>query len=268
MTTEYSASSNLFWALGGPTDFDGSVSANPLDWLKHMQRLKKGLWWSDEDALIVVGVHLTDIACTWWDSVAPAVTTWKEFEDAFKKEFISDRMKSHWWDQIRNMEQEEGQMVDDLANQLRKLFELVSVTDEQTKVMYFVNAMHGDLAYAMETRGIPKTWNAAIALAQSIEALDQKYIRTAAAIRRIKGKRIGTVPTSSDTDSIGSTLLELVQEMRALKIHLVDRPKGSESGQPTGGCWHCGEVGHRRNKCPQLAKERKGADSEKGNGRQ
>lgn len=246
-----------------PEEFSAGDKKNPLTWFRRIDRIRRSLGWKDETAILVAASHLRGRAELWWDSVEHRVTDWKKFDFEFKKQFCAE-MEDVWWGEIQTKQQEKGESVDDVALTLRDLFKLVEIKDEKIMVRYLIQALRADIAVEVERRGLPKTWEETVSQARKVEQINRKYQAPTLAPT---GNRIGGIAAASnyssasssasssnkedETSSIGSTLTELVKEMQALKINLVDRKE--KPRRPAGPikCFVCDEEGHKSFQCPK-----------------
>lgn len=257
--------------LSEPKDYSGSEESNPLTWLKHLNRIRKGLELNDEEIILIASSHLVGRAGLWWDAVEDSIAKWDQFVAQFKKQFAAS-LEDRWWNKIQTREQGDEETVDDVALSLQELFRLVQVTDESFQIRCLVQSLKFDIAYELEKNGLPKTWDGVVKEARQIELIMSKYKKpgfstTAVPTSDVSHRPWKTGPSSVSSkqsvasDSIGSTLSELVEGMRALKINLVDRPQGNrnqnkESSKPAFKCYNCGEEGHRARDCKESGKDK------------
>lgn len=252
--------------LAEPKDFSGVDDKNPLTWLKHLGRIRKGLELKDEEILLVASSHLVGRAALWWDAIEDDVTSWTKFEEKFKKQFAAS-LEDKWWAKIQTREQGDDETVDDVALSLQELFKLVNVTDESFHIRCLVQSLKFEIAYELEKTGLPKTWDAVVREARKIELVMSKYRKPGFASNQVPTSDVGHRPwqgkaasvTSSKesvvSDDIGSTLSELVQGMRSLKINLVDKAQQPNKKWKPFKCFNCAEEGHRASDCPKSGKE-------------
>ncbi|CDH61201.1 hypothetical protein RO3G_12083 [Lichtheimia corymbifera JMRC:FSU:9682] len=255
--------------LSEPKDFSGTTNTNPLTWLRQLDRIKRVLNLEDDEILLVAASHLVGRAGLWWDSVETSITTWARFSKEFKHQFAVS-LEDRWWSQIQTRVQGEDETVDDVALSLQELFRLVNVDDQVFHVRCFVQALKQDISFELEKSGIPKTWDETVDKARKIELVMSKYKRPGFTTTSLPYHDVpnptrgsaGSVISSgaSATSDIGSTLSELVNGMRDLKINLVDQPKQGQRKNPIK-CFSCGELGHKSTEC---SKSNQGKD----NGRQ
>lgn len=243
---------NISRFLAPPDNFTGSGAKNPSTWLKHMGRLRSAIGMTDEQALLVATTHLKEQAELWWESVEDTIQTWEGFEKAFLAQFASPQMEDFWWSKIRQLKQETGQTVDDVAFKLRELFGLVKLgsENESFKVHCFLQTINKDVAYELEQRGVPKTFKDTAVKARKIEIVIQKY--------NTEGHKFFSSSSTKDdstNDSLSTALGEINEGLRALKIHVIDKPK--KTTEIT--CWNCSQTGHRATECsqPKKGKEQK-----------
>lgn len=252
--------------LAEPKDFSGIDDKNPLTWLKHLGRIRKGLELKDEEILLVASSHLVGRAALWWDAIEDEVTTWSKFEEKFKKQFAAS-LEDKWWAKIQTREQGDDETVDDVALSLQELFRLVNVTDEAYHIRCLVQSLKFEIAFELEKNGLPRSWDAVVREARKIELVMSKYRKPGFASQVIPTADVGHRPWqgkassvasskgSVASDDIGSTLSELVEGMRTLKINLVDQSQQQGKKWKPFKCFNCAEEGHRARDCPKAGKE-------------
>lgn len=253
--------------LAEPKDFSGVDDRNPLTWLKHLGRIRKGLELKDEEILLVASSHLIGRAALWWDAMEDEVTTWNKFEEKFKKQLAAS-LEDKWWAKIQTREQGDDETVDDVALSLQELFWLVNVTDKSFHIRCLVQSLKFEIAFELEKNGLPKTWDAVVREARKIELAMSKYHKPGFASNQVPTSDVGHRPWQGKTatvtsskgsvmsDDIGSTLSELVQGMRSLKINLVDQPQQQNKKWRPFKCFNCGEEGHRASDCTKPGKDK------------
>jgi hypothetical protein len=143
---------NLVRFLGEPKNFSGVPArdkVNPLNWLKKLERLKEMGELTDKEILLITANHLTGKASIWFDVVASKCQCWSEFILVFKRKHCSG-LEDTWWNQIRHIQQEQGETVEDVDVRLRELFSLVGVVDEKMMIRTFLGAINPDIAHQVE----------------------------------------------------------------------------------------------------------------------
>lgn len=261
----FSRKSKISKFLEEPKDFSGVDDRNPLTWLKHLGRIRKGLELKDEEILLVASSHLVGRAALWWDSIEEEVFTWAKFEERFKKQFAAS-LEDKWWAKIQTREQGDEETVDDVALSLQELFRLVNVTDESYHIRCLVQSLKFDIAFELEKNGLPKTWDAVVREARKIELVMSKYHKPGFSSQKVPTADVGHRPWqekmssagsskgSVASDTWGSTLSELVEGMRTLKINLVDKAQQPNKKWKPFKCFNCAEEGYRASDCPQAGK--------------
>ncbi|KAG2212528.1 hypothetical protein INT45_005658 [Circinella minor] len=254
--------------LSEPKEFSGSTNErNPLSWFRHVDHIRRGLNLGDDEAILVATSHFSGRAELWWDTIESEVKTWDVFTERFKKQFADD-LEDLWWSEIENKRQADDESVDDVALSLRELFNLVKIHDESFQVRSLLQALKPELAYELEKKGRPGTWEETVMKARQIELVMNKYKLSGFSFpskqfthhqkntpsEEIKPSNNSLKDNSSiANESIGSTLSELVEGMRTLKINLVDQGQRRNNGvKASFKCFTCGEEGHRLDECPKV----------------
>lgn len=70
--------------LSKPTLFSGEETSgiHPKAWLKSVERIKKGLIFSDDELLLVASSYLVGPAGLWWESVEDSVQNVPKYTDS------------------------------------------------------------------------------------------------------------------------------------------------------------------------------------------
>lgn len=93
---------------------------------------------SDTQVLALVATHLVGTVEAWWDSKEDEIKTWAAFEVAFLNKFASVQKHHTWWNQIENKRQKEEETIEEVANELKSLFQLVGVKDDTIHIRYLL----------------------------------------------------------------------------------------------------------------------------------
>ncbi|KAG2190967.1 hypothetical protein INT47_007112 [Mucor saturninus] len=213
--------SNISKYLSAPEIFVGGPNAEALSWLQHMERLKRGVGMSDEEAILVAATHFRGTAAKWWAIHEEEIVTWEKFVEEFKKQFAARHMEDIWWNEIEQIRQGQGQSVGDVALRLQELFGLVALSNESQKVRILLKALREEVAYEVEKMGVPRSWNDLVNMATKVETVEEKYRRSGAR----SGPEFGNLSVAGSlakNSFVEDALSELIKEFKTMKIHLVD----------------------------------------------
>lgn len=144
------------------------------------------------------------------------------------------------------MEQSDDETIDDVTMSILQLFHLLSVKDDSFHICCFLCAIKQEIAYELEKCDVSGNWDEVIKTARQVEVAICKYNNTSLPCTRscssdltsshssIKSNNSSKSLTKGvfNTESIRSTLDELVSSMRALKINLVDQPQSCKHQEP------------------------------------
>lgn len=276
------------WRIVEPKDFSGvSVVGEDMGneafvWLKKMERFKKSIKLSDEEALFVVGDHLTRKAETWFNVIGVKAATWDQFVMLFKKQYLVDQ-EDKWWFCLQNMKQGEKDSIDDVALKMEELFELLDTKSQVFQVRTFLSAIRPNIGFEVEKDGTPLSFSAAKTKAKQIEKSFLKYdparigAVTSSPITDLKSDFIKNHTFKNeiflDTASVAnSDVSSLVAKLEQLSINLVklneevnSRSSTNKSFVPqnnVGGgnrsnfiCYYCRDEGHRKYECPKFLRD-------------
>lgn len=263
MQAELKHKRQLYKFLSEPKDFHGTSDRNPLSWLRHLDRIRRGLELKDEEILLVASTHFQGQAELWWDTVEDEVKTWMQFKEAFRKQF-AESLQDRWWSELETMEQEDDQSVDDVALSIQELCRLLDIKDKNYHIRCLLRAMKPEIGFELEKSGVTADWDKVIKAARQVEVVMNKYSKSGYTVPTKRTTGIDSTRSLSskssekdgksdyDVASIGSSLDELVSGMRALKINLVDKPPRTKP--PTRGpirCFLCHQEGHKSYECPE-----------------
>ncbi|KAL0080602.1 hypothetical protein F4703DRAFT_1931605 [Phycomyces blakesleeanus] len=184
-------SSNISKYLLASEMFVSGPNGKSLSWLLHMNRLKKGVGMTNEEAILVAATHFYGMAAKWWAIHEAKVTTWEVFLEGFKKQFASQQMEDVWWTEIDKTRQSMGQSIGEVALHLQELFGLVALANEAQKIWILLKALRLEITYEVE-KSVPEFGHFS---------------------------RQGLVSKNSFVED---ALSELIQEFKSIKIHLVN----------------------------------------------
>lgn len=271
-----------------PTSFTGSGdTGSGLKWLKQIERLKKGLNLTDEEALFVAGSHLKGKAETWWNNNEKDFNSWEKFETSFRISFSPDESAIDlWWNKIISLRQRKEQSVEDLKIQFDELCNLLESADEEIpenhKIRYFRKALKKDILYELDRAPITirSNWDTMIKEAKRIEMNFKRYDIVdddEFQKKSINSKRLdigdntdNPVPSSSVSNAsseLSTVIRQLCNDMKELKITISnngsvynsqqsylprkDHFKRYNNNSSTNyiKCFTCGEMGHKSVQC-------------------
>lgn len=281
----------LKWRIIEPKDFSGvpvydeDLGNEAHIWLKKMERFKKSTKLSDEETLFVAGDHLVKKAETWFNVVGIKATTWDQFVNLFKKQYLVDQ-EDKWWSLLQNMKQGDGDTIDDIALKMEELFELLDAKSEIFQTRTFLSAIRPNIGFEVEKDGTPTSFQAAKVKAKQIEKSFIKYDQTRAKVIESGSIAVGLktdfnknhtskIDTFSDTASVTSTdMSSIVAKLEQLSINLVKLNEGVmqktmvnkpyvnyNNGGGNGGvrsgltCFYCRDEGHRKYECPKYLRD-------------
>jgi hypothetical protein len=160
--------------LGTFSGVNGDAKAEA--WLKSVKRVKTVSHMDDAAALIVAASNMVGKAQVWWDSIEDSTTTWVDFEAKFNKKFLKNRV-AEAWGEIKVIKQSESQEVGDFIEKLNGLFKVVNLTDDESKMSFFIASVNSSIAYELErvkSNGA-RTYESITEEAIEIEKLQKKY---------------------------------------------------------------------------------------------
>lgn len=232
--------SNGIRFVSSPSDYDGRDAREAERWLIRVNQILKVNKVEDiETSMAIAGSYLKGRALDWWYSIQDEVKTFQEFEELFKKKFMKVIYEKASRE-LKAVQQQPDEDVEEISNRLRQLFRTAGVTDEGTKKAIFVASVLPSIGYEMEkvlTTRKKLTFEDLVDEATEHEALVMKYDKKEAASNSggVQRKAVsfdlngGSNMANSHKDyfsegsSINSVLSDLVNEMRALKISSVEQ---------------------------------------------
>lgn len=265
--------------LKEPKAFNGENEEQAAVWLSRMNRLKKSAKINDEEMLLIVEENLVMRAESWWHVVGSRAENWEQFEEAFKKQYLSD-LEDKWWSAIYELRQgDEFRSVDEVAIRMEELFNLLGNKDQGLHVRTFLKAIKPKIAYEVEKENKPNTFAIAKERARQIERSQLKYGLSNARQDEVtpennnRRSQAGAMEEFQDNKSEASAMssvMSLVEKLEKLSINLVAlqeavstappiqsngngynygarRPGGSNQGGIV--CFGCGEPGHKKYEC-------------------
>ncbi|CAO3587186.1 unnamed protein product [Absidia cylindrospora] len=120
----------------------------PSNWIKTLERIRKTIKMTDDEAILMAITYLRGKAARWLEANEDNIINW----DQFKKQYMSSKSNNdELWDTLENYHQSERQSVDDLILALSELFTKLEITDEQLHIRRFLIALQPPL--------LPMKWN-------------------------------------------------------------------------------------------------------------
>jgi hypothetical protein len=174
------SNNNAYLKFLAPLETFSGVSgdAKAEAWLKSVKRVKAVSKMDDTAALIVAASNMVGKAQVWWDSIEDSTVTWTDFEMKFHKKFLQNRV-AEAWSEIKVIKQGEGQEIGDFIEKLNSLFKVVNLTDDESKMSFFIASVNESIAYELErgakSTGNTRTYDSVTEEAMEIGKLQKKY---------------------------------------------------------------------------------------------
>ncbi|KAG2191692.1 hypothetical protein INT47_012311, partial [Mucor saturninus] len=257
---------NISKFLSSPETFSGTGLPDPLSWIQHLDRTRKAVGMTDEEALIVAASHFKGNAIRWWNIYEGRLTTWEDFEFAFKRQFISRHLEDSWWQELETIKQLPSQSIDDLTLRLRELFSYLRIHSESQMIRVFLRAVDDRIAYLLEQHSTLTEFDAVVNAARKLELVEEKYRVVQPGLRHqsegppsVSRRTWPAAPPSDQStypESFHSTLTQLAQGIDAIRARLNEAPVNVVSPVRNSGprriptCFGCGQEGHIRPDCP------------------
>jgi hypothetical protein len=234
------SNNNLVKFLAPLVTFSGNESdARAEAWLKSIKRVKTVSGMEDEAALMIAASNMTSKAQVWWDTIEESTLTWVDFEAKFNKKFLSNRV-AEAWSQIKAIKQGDDQEVGDFVEKLNNLFKVVNLSDDESKVSFFIASVKSSIAYDLErSRGSGgiRNYETVTEEAIEIEKLQKKYkISTTNSNKRVRfeaeqgngevtggGSAIRSAIGSNDDRLSVDSLASLIEAVNQLNINMVQQ---------------------------------------------
>lgn len=165
----------MFRYLHEPKDFAGGNDyEEAINWLNRMSRIHAMAKLSEEEVLFVAGDHLVEKAATWWKVEGVKCTSWKQFEEAFRQQYLAD-YEGSWWRQLQAIRQGSGDSIDDVALRMEELFNLLGNKNDTMQVSMFLDAIDPSIAFEVDKDSTPSSLKEARTRAKQVERGIRKY---------------------------------------------------------------------------------------------
>ena len=237
-----------------PPTFDGSKIESASKWLRKFERYAQASGAAGNDRCNVMGLLLTGMAETWFNSLAEGVrTNYQQLEQAFRNQFI-EVPASNIQRKIQMVTRQQflTESVDNYFTDLRSKFEGQNLPVD-LEVALLINGLRQDIRSAVLQQGPYET----------VPALLDKFRRVEASLPSGQAQLFAINPlmTAASYEAESSELKELREEMREMRIalkKLTDKMSRSRETTPTRrvsfadlpiACYICGRQGHIAREC-------------------
>lgn len=305
--------------ISPPDKYNGIGQKQAERWLIKMKDIIRIYKIKDFRTVIsIAGSHLEDDALDWWFNVESEVESWQEFEEGFKRKYMKNVMENAW-KELKSLEQNENENIDEFSARLKSVVKRVGVISDEQMKSVFIASIHPQIAIEMEkllSSNKSLKYDELLDKAMEHEYLLKKYkvndVRrrdhdklsqledsvkknvtfsngtdNSSAVTNRNVKSVDETTSINTNASLNSILSQLVEEMKALKIHFVEQseiiqqqqkminqhyqqqapysyqnaPRGgyynnnyngnNGGGRPPLFCYGCRQEGHIRRNCPE-----------------
>ncbi|KAL9536662.1 hypothetical protein MBANPS3_012472, partial [Mucor bainieri] len=177
------------------------VETNAKFWLRRMNEMKGNCDLSDKEMLFVAGDKLTNNAERWWDMCYDDITTWQEFEVAFKAQFMDEDIEKYG-NELDALKQKKGEAVQQISTQFKALLHLVGdkYNPDREQVRCYLYTISSEIARDIVKRdGKPTTLANAISSAKQVESANLEFTDPKNVPYSKKEREVETSSSSSST---------------------------------------------------------------------
>lgn len=107
-----------------------------------------------------------------------STTTWADFVTKCKKKFLKNRV-AEAWREIKEIQQGDNQQVSEFIESLNSLFKTVNLTDDESKVSFFIASVNSSIGFELERNNsgssAARTYEMITEEAIEVEKLQKKY---------------------------------------------------------------------------------------------